>query len=239
MSISDMKNSFIGTSLAEIITLPICTLKAVYQKHNDKTIIESLSIIYKERGITGFYQASVPAVIGQAITTSSKYTLYNYFNRKYGNYNYSNYINGGLSAVITSLFTHPLDCLKINIQTNSKTIWNEIKANPFLFFYRGYSKSFSKAVISGPLFFPLNDYFKKKFNSSFYGSLTASIIATTIMNPIDYLKTRHVTGSSFSYSNIPLLFKGLSLNLLRVVPHFTILMTTIDYLNKNENNRSK
>ena len=55
-------------------------------------------------------------------------------------------------------------------------------------FYKGYSKSFTKVCITGPLFFPLSEY----LNNNILGPLVASTIATIIMQPIDYLKTRNI-----------------------------------------------
>ena len=70
-------------------------------------------------------------------------------------------------------------------------------------------------------------------------SFMSAIISTTIMHPIDYLKTRHIYGlplySGFNPFNY---YKGLALNLARIVPHFVITMTTIDTLTNAVKNYS-
>ena len=48
-------SSIIGTTYAEIITLPICTVKTVYQNSNNLRIRYIISNIYKKNGIQGFF----------------------------------------------------------------------------------------------------------------------------------------------------------------------------------------
>jgi hypothetical protein len=86
--------------------------------------------------------------------------------------------------------------------------------------YRGYSK----VLVGSLLFFYLYDFINDKVSNAFISSF---------MSAIDYLKVKHVYNSSHTeiYKS-KLIFKGLSLNLLRVVPHFTIIMVGIDLLGK-------
>lgn len=232
MNIIDFRNSAIATMLAEIATLPICTTKTNYQNSNYTSIKETVKKIYKDRGLLGFYKASLPSIGGQVFSTASKFTIYKYLNSVNDNYWFSKYLNGALGGIAVSLVTHPIDSIKVHMQMDTKQIFKKISENPYML-YSGYSKSFTKAAISGPLFFPICDYFSKKFNSVFYGSLSASIIATILMQPIDFLKTIQIYQGHIIYNKNPLVyFKGLHLNLMRIVPHFTIVMTTIDFLNK-------
>lgn len=113
--------------------------------------------------------------------------------------------------------------------------WPEFKNHGFKLLYRGYSKSFSKTCIGSSLFFPVYDYANNKFNSPLYASLFSAVISTLIIHPVDYLKTRHVYGLPIYQGWHPsIYYKGLSLNLMRIVPHFMIVMTTIDYLNNHD-----
>ena len=204
------------------------------------------------RSIKGFFSAKYPAIIGQAISTSSRYTLYkilpqyNPFNYKFNKiikedqknkslitylFNVSNSISAG---VITSIITHPIEYLKINKQMNNHDI--NIKH-----IYRGYTKTLSKVVIGGSTFFPLYDLVKSYNYNPTISGLISAIISTIIMQPFDYLKTRNIYGINHNISHIIrspehikeilLLFRGLHLNLLRIVPHYTITMSMIDYLN--------
>jgi hypothetical protein len=228
---NDLYASAAATLIAEVATLPICTTKTCYQTSNSSSITQVIRQIYKENGIYGFYRASIPAITSQMISTSSKYVLYRQFDKK------MNRVSAGIfSGIISSLVTHPMDYFRIAMQTSNK--WTTNVSNDFntigpRVLYRGYSKSFSKVVVGSALFFPLTDFFRDTFNSIILSSFMSSIISTTIMHPIDYLKTRHIKGLPLYNGLNPLpYYKGLSLNLMRIVPHFTITMSLIDYFSK-------
>jgi len=242
---NDLINSSIATCVAEVLTLPICTIKTNYQNTNSNSIPNTIKDIYKRNGLKSFYSASYPAIFSQVFSTSSKYFLYQYFENK--NYKYSNkFTNGLFAGIISSLFTHPIDIIKIHQQMNTKFI-PELKNHGIKLFYRGYSKTFSKIALSSTFFFPLYDTFYEKFKSPTKSALLTSILVTFIMHPIDYLKTRHIynlplynelkpkiiTKTIFN-KNVKVfiipLYKGIIINLLRIVPHFIITMNVIDYL---------
>jgi len=69
-------SSCVGTLFAEVITLPICTIKTVYQNNMTLTIPSTIQSIYKAGGVKGFLSASSPAIITQILSTCSKFTLY-------------------------------------------------------------------------------------------------------------------------------------------------------------------
>ena len=78
MSVNDLIASAVGTSIAEVITLPICTLKTNYQTNlNHKNLIECAKHLYKVNGIQIFYRASFSAIGSQIVSMSTKYTFYN------------------------------------------------------------------------------------------------------------------------------------------------------------------
>lgn len=228
---TDITNSAIATIVAEIITLPICTFKTNYQNNSTLSMQQCLKNIYMKNGISGFYKASVPAIMSQTYSTSSKYFLFRFFENK--NYPYTNkMINGIISGILTSLITHPIDNIKIHLQMNDSFMC-KLRENGFGLFYRGYSKSFGKTVISSSMFFPLYETLNEYFEKPVVSSMLTAIISTTIMQPLDFLKTRHIYGLSlYNGLNLQHYYRGLSLNLMRIVPHFVITMTTIDFLNK-------
>jgi hypothetical protein len=265
-------NSAFGSACAEFITLPICTIRTNYINQLSQNQLgpkqlsqnqlgpkqlsqnqPSLNMIirdyYSKYGIAGFFSAKYPAIFSQAITTSSRYTLYkilpqynplnskhnemtknNQTNKSFMTYlfNASNSVSAG---IITSIITHPIDYLKINKQMNNHNI--NIKH-----IYRGYTKTLSKVIVGGSTFFPLYDLVKSYEYSSTTSGVISAILSTTIMQPFDYLKTRNIYGLNHNVSHIIrspkeilILFRGLNLNLLRVVPHYTLTMSIIDYLN--------
>lgn len=216
-----------SASFAELITLPICTIKTNYQNTESKSIKDTITNMYRNHGIKGFYKASIPSIGGQALSTSSKYTLYRYF-ESHNHLLPNKVFNAVLAGILSSLVTHPIDAIKVHKQMNVN-ILPIIKINP-LVLYRGYSKTFSKILVSSSLFLPLYDTLNKYYNPML-ASFGSAIISTCIMHPIDYLKTRHIYGLPL-YSGINPIsyYKGIGLNLARIVPHFTIMMTMISYL---------
>jgi len=219
----------VATTIAETITLPICTIKTNHQNTESKYIMNTVKNIYDRAGIKGFYKASLPSIGSQVFSTSSKYYLYNYFqqlNLPYSN----NVLNGLMGGVISSFITHPIDTMKIHYQMGTPFGPEFKKYGPKLF-YRGYSKTFGKVCLGSTLFFPLYSFYFDYFQNPVYASLASSIISTCIMHPLDFLKTRHIYNLSLYQGFSPFIYyKGLSLNLLRVVPHFTIVMSIIHYL---------
>jgi hypothetical protein len=231
----NVPHTVIATVVAEIATLPICTIKTNFQNSSErmKTVVKD---IYNRGGIFSFYNASLYAVSSQVITTTCRYTLYRKFNDMNFNYTFSPYINkmldGMFSGVIVSLITHPLDLPKVLTQMN-KSIMGEIKLYGLKVFYRGYSKTLIKVMASSSLFFPLYDFIHDRTENSLISSFSSAVISTTITHPIDYLKIRHMYNNSHTeVYKTGQVFRGLSLNLFRIVPHFMIIMTGIDFLNK-------
>lgn len=233
MTESIYKNMFYSstaTAIAEFATLPICTIKTNFQNIHDMkqkpSIINVTKTIYNRGGIKAFYAASYPAITGQIFSTTSKYTLYRYF-ESLPDYPIKNkFLNGMTAGLISSIFTHPLDVIKVHRQMN-------YPLNSFNILYRGYSKTFIKIGISSSIFFPLYDTVNNYINNPFLASSTSGIIACIIMHPIDYLKTRHMSGLQLYQGYNPITYyRGLSINLLRIVPHFIITMGVIEYMKK-------
>jgi hypothetical protein len=224
--------SIIGSTIAEIFTLPICTIRTNYINqqisNHQKSVSELIKINYSQHGFRWFFSAKYPAIVGQVISTSSKYTLYKIlptYNPLVGKTNkflfdVSNSIGAG---IITSLITHPIDYLKVHTQMNRSDF--DLKH-----IYRGYSKTFAKAIIGGSTFFPIYDWTKDNINNPILGSVFSAIFSTIIIQPFDYLKIRNIYGiKHFEFKN---LFDGMGINMIRIVPHFVITMSMIEFLNK-------
>jgi hypothetical protein len=230
----NMLSSGISTGIAELATVPICTVKTVYQTNHFQTIPYTIKYIYANYGLLGFCRAGVPAMSGQIFTTVSKYSLYKYF----CNYNPHYYVLNGMAASLTvSLVSHPLDWLRITMQRN-ESIYSNIRSHGLSILYRGYSKSVLKNIISSIFFYPLYDYMKNNISISDNDKLNtlmasgiSAFTSTTLMQPFDYIKTRHIAGQPWyqGINNPSIYYKGLSINLFRVVPHFMITMYFIEY----------
>ena len=228
MAARDMYSASIATAIAEIVTLPLCTLKTNYQ-NTHSSIRETIFNIWKHHGVRGFYRASFPAIASQVLTTTLKYTLYNQLKREC-----NTFAAGALSGILSSLVTHPIDVVKVHWQMATPLRPVFIREG-CKFFYRGYKQTLIKTTCGSALFYPLFDIFHE-YTNAFLASVASAIVSTTLTQPIDYIKTRRMYGLSLNGWNILPYYRGLSLNLGRVVPHFTITMTMIDYLKRSYDN---
>ena len=230
MAARDIYSSSIATATAEIVTLPLCTIKTNYQ-NTHTSIRETISIIWKQHGIRGFYRASLPAIASQVLTTTLKYTLYNQLKREC-----NNFLAGAMSGILASLVTHPIDVVKVQWQmADNAPLRPVLRREGWRLFYRGYKQTLIKTTCGSTLFYPLFDLFHE-YTNAFLASMASAVVSTTITQPIDYMKVRRMYGLSLNGWTILPYYRGLSLNLLRVVPHFTITMTMIDYLKRSRGN---
>lgn len=220
-------SSALGTAIAEFTTLPICTLKTRYQSSDSKDMFQLARRMVKNEGLKAFYNASIPSITSQVFTTSSRWYLYNFaideYKKKYGNPQIYNNILFSVGANVSiSLVTHPLDFIKIHLQNKEPVKFRNI--------YRGYSKTLSKYAVGGATFFPIYTSLNDSLRNPILASFMTSIISVLILHPIDYLKVRHI-GDRLLYHgfNIASYYKGLGLNLMRTVPHFTITMSLTEY----------
>lgn len=232
--------SIIGTLTAEILTLPICTIKTVYQNNNSLTINQTIKLIFNKSGYKGFIQASCPAILSQVISTSTKFSFYNFIKekRKTESTNImSNSINGIFGGICGSVFSHPIDVWKNYVQRNEKFKWKKFNIN---LYYQGYTATIYKNTVLYASLFPIYDYFKEKFNSIYLSSICTTLIVSTIIQPFDYYKTVKIAGNSKLIKTIGLknffglknFTRGYSLMLLRSLPHFLLTMTITEKLKK-------
>lgn len=231
MSQDNLLPSLIGTFIAEIITLPICTIKTVYQNNPSyKSIRHTIKNIYSKSGLVGFIQASPQAILSQLISTSTKYTFYHKIKeyRKTNSTNIlDNSLNGMVGGIIGSLFSHPIDVWKNYSQRNE--IFN-YKSLDLKIYYQGYSASIYKNCALYAVLFPTYDYYKSKFNSVVISSIFTTLTVSTIIQPFDYYKTVKMAGNNikFNIENLHQFGRGFNLMLFRSVPHFLITMCVIE-----------
>lgn len=235
MDYSKFYNSAMATGVAEIATQPICLVRTRLINNNKINISSIIKEIYHEQGILGFYRASLPAVASQMLSTSLKYGIYS-------NILADTFLdkirNGILGGILVVTITNPIDVIKVNIQMGNFKLLN----HPFSFFYRGYSQALYKAILGGAIYFPFKDKLQEITNNNVLASIGSAFTAITLCQPIDWAKTRLMNGnliltlSDFRKGNLintlKSVYTGYTLNLARVVPHFTITMVISDYLNE-------
>ena len=224
--------SAIGTLVAEIVTLPICTIKTIYQNNQTLNTLDTIKYIYKQNGYNGFFTASKPAIIAQVLSTSTKYTIYqeikDYRQTKKEDI-MNNTINGMASGVLGSLFTHPIDCWK-NFSQRNESYSKYLKTQSGINFirdglYKGYTGSIGKNVALYSCLFPLNDFYKSKFDSTLISAPLTTITVSFIVQPFDYYKVVKMAGNK---PDKP--FRGLTLMMARSLPHFAITMFVTELL---------
>lgn len=215
--------SVIGTLSAEILTLPICTIKTVYQNNKSLSIKQTINQIIKNSGYKGFIQASYPAILSQVISTSTKYSFYTLIKEKRKTESsdlISNSLNGMLGGLLGSIFSHPVDVWKNYLQRNEKFNWKSLDIK---LYYQGYSASIYKNIVLYSCLFPIYDYYKSKFNSIYLSSICTTLTVSFIIQPFDYYKTIKMAGYKESIG-LKDLSRGFSLMLARSIPHFLITM---------------
>lgn len=236
MSENNLIPSLIGTLSAEIITLPICTVKTVYQNNpTHKSIRYTIKHIIENIGYKGFIQASPHAILSQLVSTSTKYTFYHKikeYRQTESNDLISNSFNGLVGGILGSFFSHPIDVWKNYTQRNEYFNWKSI--NPKVY-YQGYSASMYKNAVLYSCLFPLYDYYKIKFDNILISSVLTTLTVSTIIQPFDYYKTVKMAGSNVKLNSIPNIFqfgRGFTLMLSRSIPHFFITMVITEKVKK-------
>ncbi len=231
-NLNHILSNTIGVIFAEFLTLPICTLKTVYQTQLDKNLsIKNTALeIYKTRGIKGFYSASASSILSQTLSTVSKYGFYqmikNYRNTKENDL-LNNSVNGALGGILGSLISHPVDVYKNYRQRNDSNYWNHLKKNTIKTIYKGYSQTFIKNIVLYSSLYPIYDFYKSKFNNSLISSPLTTLTITLYLQPIDYFKVNIMAGNKINIRNC---YKGTSLHLARSIPHFMITMSITEFI---------
>lgn len=211
----------IGASVAEIVTLPICTIKTCYQGGNSQSYLETIKHVYRRGGMLEFYRASIPAISAQVFTSAYKITVFEYLKTKIclekAQNIYYLMLAGLISSITCLMFTHPLDYFRVSLQVNRQIHLKDI--------YKGIGPALMKNTLGGITFLPLRQFLKNYFpdQETWKLGLIAAIISTIIVHPFDFFKTfllANTRGSKIPFRNP---YRGLTINLCRIVPHFVIM----------------
>ncbi len=215
-TLNNIINSAIGTLVAEIVTLPICTLKTVYQNNPTFTILDTYKHIYyygqshtKHPSYRGFFQASSPAIISHIVSTSSKYSAYEFIK----NIRNKNIIENNTNIVVE--------------KNNSKNIKSFIING----LYQGYSGSIAKNIVLYASLFPLLDYYQSLTPHFWLASLGTTLSVSLLIQPFDYYKVISMANNEGKIIKNP--FRGFSLLLARSIPHLFITMSLTKFLNNH------
>lgn len=227
--------SAVSAVIAELVTLPVCTIKTVYQNtERSQTISDTIKQIYGQSGIRGFYRSSGSSILLQGVSTTLKFTMYRYLNCRFEvdsrdkmapSCHGRRFVHGAIAGFIASLVTHPIQVLKIYNQMNQSLI-TELRIFGPRILYRGYSKTLIKTTLSASLYFPLYDIYYAQTHRVDLAAIASAATSCLIIHPFDYFRTRQIYNKPlFQGWHLGIYYRGLSLNLLRTIPHFVIFMS--------------
>ncbi len=229
-------SSSLATMIAELATLPICTIKTNYQNNIKYSIKTTVQNIYNTSGSSGFFKASTPAIISQVLSTSIKFSLYEKIKiyRQTDQKDFlNNSINGMVSGILGSFITHPIDTWKVFKQQSQpyNTHIKSLLRDPIQLvtkgFYPGFTGSIGKNLALYSTLFPINDFYKSMFNSIYISAPLTTLTVSLFVQPFDYYKVVKMTGNKPTS-----FFRGFWLMLARNIPHFTITMVLTDFFTK-------
>ena len=234
--------SAFSTLVAEIITLPICTVKTVYQNNPLFNTKQTIKYIYTQSGYKGFVQAFGPSITSQILSTSTKFAFYETLKHNRStekNDLLNNSLNGMLGGLFGSVITHPFDIWRNYKQRNISYVdhvkknYNLLKNGQFGLgkfitqtFYAGYKGSIGKNIVLYGSLFPLNDFYKSHFNSVLISAPLTTLTVSCLIQPFDYYKAVKMAGNNIGSSY----FRGFHLMLARSLPHFLITMGLTELL---------
>lgn len=223
----------IATAVAEVVTLPACALKTAVLNTPSLALVlatrglaATATTFVAQRGVRALFAASWLAVGTQIFSTSAKWVAYRELQRATNPRGgvLASVVNGVASGVATTLVTHPLDVIKFHVQAGRGARVGFRDYSKVL--YRGYSKAVAKVCVGSALFLPLYDAARAACGgNAAAGAAVSAVVSTCIMHPLDAARNRHALGSRWWYGVASAQnWVGLSLNLVRIVPHFVITM---------------
>ena len=254
---NDYSKNIISSVIASSILYPIDYIKTIIQNNNNKiSIYKHFSDLVKKRELHLIYKGNTPFIYGNILAI--EITLYNYLQKQLKNNYYSDIIIGSIVGSTTVLLINPIEVIKIHYQTNINTKikrYDLIKKIGTKNLFKGSSLCLLRDVPWSILYygaynninnFMLNNNKYKISNSMIplYSSIFASIPATTIVTPIDVIKTRYqILDNKYTslydcildlYKNqgVKGFFKG---NAMRIYKNASIYGLTFYFINKFDN----
>jgi hypothetical protein len=233
-----------GSSIAEICTSPLFAIKTNYQTSKEnKTYAQIVREMYKARGIFGFYGAVFSAVLARVLSAFIKYAIYNEIKYYYSNEDndvFANMAIGCFVGVSSSVFIHPVDVITNHMQRFKKLNGDVFQIKVL---YSGFSQTVIRNLVLYSILFPVFDYCKYLTNNDILlACIMTTSVSSTILQPVEYLRTRWMaqqkgdTGSILnSFKNFKSCWKGYRINYIANTAHFSISMCIANYLSQKYN----
>ena len=133
-----------GAIESVIWTAPTERIKILQQKMPKS--ISTISLIQdtiKTKGISSLYQGTVPTILKQSASVGSRFWLYGVLKDKISSPEtdiklYQTLLIGSIAGGLSTIFNHPIDVIKSNIQANDKRKEGVIKCGKRLINTQGY-----------------------------------------------------------------------------------------------------
>lgn len=218
-----LATGMISGMISRTITHPLERLRILQQtnqssKYNNRNVSESIKFMYKNEGIKGLFRGNGVSIMLQSPFTAFEFFFYDVFktslytdskNLSYG----QKLVCGGLSGIIATFLTHPLDVIKTYTVTRNisckKTFINISKQ---MVKEQGTSKLYSGigvSLIGVPIFIGLRmstydslsqvlqQHIPNELLAHGVSGSAAGILAVSICYPLDVLRRiMHMNGTS-------------------------------------------
>jgi Mitochondrial carrier protein len=232
-----------SAGIAELITLPLDTIKVNIQTAPNKTkIYPIIDSIWTKYGVKGFYNSVFASIGRQTTMTGIRLGLYDYYKPQKGQI-----MVGAMCGLVGNLASMPFDVLKTKMQKNPKEYRTTIQSITKIYnakhlkgFYVGLVPTVQRSMLISGVQLPLYTNLQKMipidnlFIRTTMVSVITTMIVTSVVYPFDLCKSIMMTQKDkqtvfqiLKDLKLRKIYNGVSVGVGRAIPHF--LITTICY----------
>lgn len=181
--------------------------------------IAGTATVVREEGFAGLCKGLTPSLMREATYTASRLSLYEPIKRLIGGSDahglqfslYKKILAGSMAGGISAIMCNPVELLKTRMQAAEVRVFKHtgeafmhiIRTEGVRGLWRGMTPSLMRSLVVAPSQLATYDhtkhaliasgYFQEGIASHAVASFTASLVATTTVNPFDTIKTRFMT----------------------------------------------
>lgn len=190
---------------AELVIIPLCTIR-LNMMLSEKGPIEVATLIYTERGIFGFFTASIYGIISQMLASTIKFFIYQKLKKLTKSDQKRWFLNcclGALSGIIGSFVLSPIDRMKVLKQAGELSFSNVI-SEP----WKGFSGTITKNIILYGALFSMTDTIKSQVNDPVLIALLLSISINILLQPIEFIRSKMMASREIHHTGITNYYQG-------------------------------
>lgn len=162
-----------GGALGTIVCYPLDTVKTCLQTNTS----------IKWRGV---YNGFTSPLIGVVCEKSVLFCTYGHLQRKY---EFSPFVNGIISGLLTTFIVTPFERVKVVAQTNSITSMQALRSIPVTSMFRGWSATLFREVPGYGIYFTTYEYCKRQGYPTMICGAMSGMSAWAFIYPSDPIKT--------------------------------------------------